>query len=54
MGGDSSKDDIKKINMNEWINVGSENGIDILKSNMGAGEAELRVIPSDPKHEIDK
>lgn len=54
MGGGSSKDSVKKIDTSEWTNIGSANGAEIVSSNMGNGIGELRVIPVDPRHDMDK
>lgn len=40
--------------MNEWMNIGVEDGAEIVRSNVTKQEGEIRLIPLDPKHEIDK
>lgn len=54
MGGTNTKNQISKINVDEWQKVGREGGTDIVRSNIGNGEGEMQVIPFDPRHEIDK
>lgn len=34
--------------------MGNSNGAEIVSSNMGNGLGEVRVIPLDPKHDLDK
>lgn len=55
MGSDKSKfETINKIDPNEWKPVGSENGAEIVKSNRGYGEGEIRIISLDPKRTVDE
>ena len=54
MGSESSKyGTIGKIDVNEWRPIGSDNGAEIVKSNKGYGEGEIRNINLDPKRTVD-
>ena len=53
MGGKNSKyEALSKIDSSEWRSVGSENGAEIVKSNKGYGEGEIRMISLDPKRTV--
>ena len=48
MGGKHSQlSPANKTFLNEWVKVGEENGADIVKSNQGFGEGEVRVVSLD-------
>ena len=55
MGGKNTKfEALSKIDVNEWKSIGSENGAEIVKSNKGYGQGEIRMISLDPKRTVEE